>query len=219
METMSFESLEGLSNKYGESNDCVVKALSLVTGQSYERSHNHCRLNGRYSHKGTNGRLMLKKAGVKLVQIIHRPLIHGKTVMNLRGLDPTKKYVVFTAGHVLAVIGGQVKDWTEGRQHRIKFIYECDTTDLAEQFLTTEERVEITSKKRKTRTSSIRWELIFENTDEYGDIIDSEVICEYKRKPTRVWRNIKTTFVNGRKRETLGKLCLRNLEDNTYHYG
>jgi hypothetical protein len=222
MKNQNFASVSSLANTYGETNDCVVKAVSLITEHPYERAHNHCRLNGRDSHEGCEAFKMLEEAGVKLALIFQKTRYnncpYGKTVMNLSGFNRNKKYIAITSGHALAIINGKVEDWTATRQHRVLWIYECDTDNLSNSFLNTEESVIINKKKRKPRASQIRWELVYENTDEHGDIIETEVVASYKRKPTRVWRNIKHTFIKGRE-ETLGKLCIRNLEDNTYHYG
>ena len=34
-------------------------------------------------------------------------------------VDPRKRYVASTRGHVLAIVDGKVQDWTGGRRHRV----------------------------------------------------------------------------------------------------
>lgn len=36
---------------------------------------------------------------------------------------PRGKFLVFIRGHVAAVVDREVKDWTEGRKHRVKMVY------------------------------------------------------------------------------------------------
>ena len=44
----------------------------------------------------------------------------GKTVATIgRMLPEQHKYLVFVRGHVLAISGGEVHDWTAGRKHRV----------------------------------------------------------------------------------------------------
>ena len=49
----------------------------------------------------------------------------GKTVSSLR-LPFAGRFLAFTTrtSHVLAVRGGLVKDWTDGRRHRIESVWE-----------------------------------------------------------------------------------------------
>ena len=41
-------------------------------------------------------------------------------------IDPNKRYYAFTSCHVLAITGGRVQDWTNGRRHRVIALWEID---------------------------------------------------------------------------------------------
>ena len=54
MTTKLFEKVCKRSRKWGESNDCTVKALAIATGISYEQAHGLLALRGRSYRKGTH---------------------------------------------------------------------------------------------------------------------------------------------------------------------
>ena len=54
MTTKLFEKVCKRSRKWGESNDCTVKALAIATGISYEQAHGLLALRGRSHRKGTH---------------------------------------------------------------------------------------------------------------------------------------------------------------------
>lgn len=215
MKNQTFQSLNNLTNEYGDSNDCVVKAITLITEEPYEKVHNFCRLNGRKFRRGCNGIQMVKNTGMTLNQIYLRfnkysPAPYGKTVMNLRGLNPHKKYIIFTSSHMLAVVRGKVQDWTEDRQHRILSIYECDTSTLNENFLKTEERV-VKGKIRKPRTSKVNWEMHLMDENGYTE----RVVNQYARKPSKVIQDIDRTFLRGQP-NTKGRLKIYDVKNQSY---
>ena len=54
MTTKLFEKVNKRSRKWGESNDCTVKALAIATGIPYEQAHGLLALRGRSYRKGTD---------------------------------------------------------------------------------------------------------------------------------------------------------------------
>ena len=54
MTTKLFEKVQKRTRKWGESNDCTVKALAIATGIPYEQAHGLLALRGRSYRKGTS---------------------------------------------------------------------------------------------------------------------------------------------------------------------
>jgi hypothetical protein len=114
----------------GDSKYCVPVSLALLTGRSAAEVADIMEANGR--RKRNNGCsfhiIMLQAAdfGLELIDR-HQEVVTagGKSVTSIvRVVDPTKKYLVGTRNHVLAVINGQAHDWTRDHKHRIKEVYE-----------------------------------------------------------------------------------------------
>lgn len=129
-----------LNAKSFDSRDCAVIAIAAVTGLSYEAAHTLARAHGRKN-----------RGGMRNAQIIAALAAAGKTVVELSPLNFIKKYprshqilksvtthhpdrfpdawkdgntyLVFTRGHVLAVVNGVNCDWTRGRAKRVCWIY------------------------------------------------------------------------------------------------
>lgn len=134
----TFESLCKDSNKYGERNDCTVKALALTCQIPYEQSHEVFRKLGR--RKGRGFRTMLafpsfRKLGFQFEKITNQyggdtPLQPGTayryTPKTIGKLCKKGRYLAFCRGHVFAVIDGKVMDWTEGRKHKIIKLFKVE---------------------------------------------------------------------------------------------
>lgn len=114
------------SEKFGEHNDCTVKALALTTKLSYEEAHEALKREGRKEGKGAYSyqwKAAFKNSGYDLVRVID---FTAKTVMGIpkdKKFKKSYKYLVRVRGHVLAVRNNEVLDWTEGRRHRIQEVY------------------------------------------------------------------------------------------------
>jgi len=206
----TFTTLKETSRLYGENNDCVVKAIVLVTGFSYEKVHNYLRLKGRKFGKVTMRTLwkgLLPDFGVKITPV----RFIGKTPKTLRILHPEYPHLILSSGHVAAFVGGSIQDWSKGRQTRIKDVWKVELGEPDNQFLNTPEMVvKGLVKTSKPRSKNVLWELRLNEYDEYGSIVDYEVIAEYFRKPARKIRNIKHTYMIGRP-ETVGKMSVYSL--------
>ncbi len=121
-----FKQLEAGRARKNETNDCAVKAVAVVTNENYDEAHDACQRFGRRPRRGTNFSFTTKPAVKNLgfeVERVH-PELTGTFVRKLpERLSARKSYLVRVAGHILAVKGGQVIDWTAGRNHRVKAIY------------------------------------------------------------------------------------------------
>jgi len=138
-----FEILRKASADFGETNDCTVKALSVTTGRTYQDCHNALRMAGRKRRRGASMKIMQEAAEALgyYFERRHSP-ISAKTVTSAER-DPalsSGNIVLLTRGHVAGMSDGKVIDWTKGRRHRIKAVFdvtpmrhmiEPDTTETA----------------------------------------------------------------------------------------
>lgn len=78
MTTKLFDKVNKRSKKWGESNDCTVKALAIATGIPYEQAHGLLALRGRSFGKGTHMRNIwsaMKSLGWEKTTVIDRKRI------------------------------------------------------------------------------------------------------------------------------------------------
>ena len=138
-ESKLFKKMSKSSNKWGETNDCSVKAVAIATGVNYETAHGKCALRGRSYRKGLSESRMLR--AVKDLDFVTEPVKNNHKMsptlwrqkysssmtigaMQRAGVIPKRGvYIVFTRSHVLCVRAGQIHDWTDGRRHRITSVY------------------------------------------------------------------------------------------------
>ena len=205
----TYTAISEVSSKYGENNDCVVKALSLVSGYSYEKVHNFLRLKGRKFGKGTLQDIWIPAMKAMGIQD-NFSRFSGKTTMNLRVPNKKTNYLILTSGHIAAMINGKVQDWSDGRRTRVLEVWGVALGEPSQEFLDTPEEV-VVEKTRKPRTTRVLWEMVLYTRDADGEIIDEEVVNEYKRKPTKMIEDIKRIYLRGRP-NTKGRLAIRNVE-------
>jgi hypothetical protein len=129
------------SSAKGETNDCTVKALAAATGESYDDAWAALNRHGRPFRKGPkamlktiNGRRAivcpaLEKAANELgfdFRVMEKHEYRAKTMVTAER-DPALRnggFICMVRGHVAAVVDGEVIDWTEGRRHQVKEVYE-----------------------------------------------------------------------------------------------
>lgn len=125
------------SESKGEYRDCAVKALAIAAEWEYAEAHAALRKLGRRDRKGTKKGLVesaLNLAGYSITEIPLRR-VRAKTVTTIER-DTLFKYGVFivrTAGHVLCVRDGMPLDWTNGRRHRIKAVFQVEPINVSPQ--------------------------------------------------------------------------------------
>ena len=126
-----FDEISKEAEKFGEDNDCAVRAVAILLGSSYKRAHALLQKFGRRNKKGTNfhniTRPALESQGFKVVAISDRdPLNKAKTIRTVERLlkfRRRERFLIRTSGHILAARDGKVHDWTKGRCHRIVAIH------------------------------------------------------------------------------------------------
>ena len=134
------------SETHGEHNDCSVIAVSVACGITYQEAHKAMAEQGRKNNDGSNPTSILKAIrmqgfhteSVEPCEIIDRyPGVHS----GLRHITthhperfakhwPSGTYVVFTRGHVAAIVDGVTVDWTHGRARRVKMIYKISAQNV-----------------------------------------------------------------------------------------
>lgn len=128
------------SRSEGENNDCAVKAIAAATGRSYHDARTALAAHGRKNRKGTYRHMtfgVLQDFGFKAERVGHEKFLaacparwnaqyvtthHPDRVPH--GWKDGKTYLLFTKGHVLAVVNGVTHDYSRNRSMRVIDIYE-----------------------------------------------------------------------------------------------
>ena len=122
--TKLYQKLTEESKKIKERNDCAVKAIAIVCNIKYQDAWKLAskfgrRFGGRTSALKTTYPAIQSK-GFSIDRLKSHKMNKAKTIKSLKPLIPSKGvFLVFTKGHILAVRGGEIHDWTEDRRHRI----------------------------------------------------------------------------------------------------
>lgn len=125
-----------------EHNDCAVRAVAAATGRAYDEVHALFKAEGRRDARRTPTSItweVLKQLGFRVeyrhaVDFIRQyPGSHATALKSVTTHHPDrfpaawkngKTYLMFTPGHILAIVNGTNHDWTRGRALRAKSIYE-----------------------------------------------------------------------------------------------
>ncbi len=126
----------------GERNDCAVRAVAAATGRPYDEVHALFKAEGRRDAGRTPTGItwaVLKQLGFRTEHrgahtFINRyPGSHRTALKSVTTHHPDrfqgvwadgKTYLMFTPGHILAIVNGVNHDWTRGRALRATAIYE-----------------------------------------------------------------------------------------------
>jgi hypothetical protein len=127
-----------------ENNDCTVRALSEVTGSSYEQSHKFWMRLGRTKGKGSYMKWLDEYMdtnsdevfGMKVTKHIlpyhnrdrepvnNKPTIKRTNVKTFIQQNPIGKFMVITCNHAKAIVDGEIRDLDQGIYSEIKWVYE-----------------------------------------------------------------------------------------------
>lgn len=139
-----FQAIHQISRANGETNDCTVKAIALVTGATYVEAHAALAKHGRKNGKGCCQSVQnaaLRDLGYKLTAVSIRDRFISKypgTHKNLKSATTHhmkrfnevwadgKTYLVYVRAHVAAVVDGVNLDWTVGRAKRVLNVFEVN---------------------------------------------------------------------------------------------
>lgn len=135
-----FNSLDSRSDERGEQRDCAVKAVALLCGVDYDTAHATLAKHGRIEGRGTHMHITeaaCAELGHPIVQVTFRPVIaqypsphhnlNSVTSHHMRRFPLVWKdapdFLMRTRSHILAVMGGQVMDWSVNNTLRAHSIY------------------------------------------------------------------------------------------------
>jgi hypothetical protein len=104
-----------LSKRPKQKRDCVIRAISIVAYESYDKIYDELAFLGRKSGSGTKKEIWKELLNSKSFNFtkISFPAITGQARMNLANfceLYPQGRYVIQMAGHLTAVIDGIIMD-------------------------------------------------------------------------------------------------------------
>lgn len=127
MET--FRTMQDVSLHYKEACDCSVKAIAIACGIQYKEALDALAQAGRKPRQGSfkyQQRNALLALGFKMEDLGKptRPNGGGFTVRTIHEFLPRKgHFMIYTNGHVAAVLNQHVEDWTINRMHRITGVW------------------------------------------------------------------------------------------------
>jgi hypothetical protein len=132
--------LQSEAAKLGEYNDCAIKAISIVTGIGYHEAKRLCELHGRTKAGVLTSIIIeiIRSLGFEIVEVNIKNIIksypgNAKLLKNVttHHMDrypdewrDGKTYLMFTRGHVLAVVNGVNHDRSRGKAIRAYRIVE-----------------------------------------------------------------------------------------------
>ena len=122
----SFEPLRITIHKYKEHNCCTVVALACTMDWSFGKAHRHMAKHGRKPRKGmylSNWLPAMEDAANKSGKTVkHMVCYTGMTIGRFARENPNGTFYVQVRGHALAVVNGQMQDWTAQTAGRRKII-------------------------------------------------------------------------------------------------
>jgi len=105
-----------------DSNACGVIAIAIATNKTFGEVHAIFKRMGRQDRQGVTTWQMRKVLHVLGFEVEELEKWKGKTCTTLT-LPRKDSYIALTSGHALAVKFGLIKDWTDGRRHRIQQVW------------------------------------------------------------------------------------------------
>lgn len=134
-----YAGMEARSKAMGETNDCAVIAVAIVTGTPYERVHEIMRSHGRRKKAGVSlGPILktLRSLGYRAPfrsQAVDQAIVEMRTQKNYRVRNLTtrqlamfpelfrdwERCLVNTSSHILAMTDGKIHDFSEARTFHV----------------------------------------------------------------------------------------------------
>ncbi len=139
--TTVFSQLNNEAYSKGETNDCSVKAVALVTGALYDDAHRALSTRGRKARHGayTSDIIAAVRSFGKTTNAVdaraiiaqypspHRDVLKNVTTHHPRRFNkawPKGRFLLFSRRHVSAVIDGVLHDWAVNKALRVSYIVE-----------------------------------------------------------------------------------------------
>ena len=141
--TSTFDKLMDDARSLGESNDCAVKAICVVTGAEYKDVHARLAARGRKNRTGTysfDTHAVIRDLGFKMERMsphefqkmysrsktggyVYKQLTTHHIDLYPEAWNDGHAYLIHTSGHVSGALCGKLHDWTRGRAKRIESFY------------------------------------------------------------------------------------------------
>lgn len=136
-----FDIISEASNEMGETNDCSVKAVAIVTGVSYEEAHEVLKEKGRVNKRGASPNIIfsaIDHLGFEVRKYSESnirdkmPKAAAEGLTNLTTHHPERfknawadvpTLVILTKKHISAFVDGAVHDWAVGKKLFIEGLY------------------------------------------------------------------------------------------------
>ena len=109
-------------DKLKDNNACGVIAIAIATNKTFGEVHAIFKRLGRKNKQGVTTWQMRKAIHILGFEVEELEKWKGKTCTTL-SLPRKDNYIALTSGHALAVKFGLIKDWTDGRRHRIQQVW------------------------------------------------------------------------------------------------
>lgn len=127
--TMTYDKTSLHALRHNETADCTVRALSIAADISYDEAHQICEDLGRPHRRGFRMPVeqCFKLAGCVATKVDHTYRssygTHQMTVATVAKRFPRGSYIARIRGHVLAIVDGQVQDWSVGRRFKLNGLW------------------------------------------------------------------------------------------------
>lgn len=123
-----YHGLRKVRDSLNERRDCAVVAASLACRVDYKKTHALFKILGRRDGDGTPRSIQshaVRLLGCDVEKIRYPVQKNGNryTPITIGKLCNRGYWMVFVSGHVLAVINGEVQDWSEGTRRRITEVW------------------------------------------------------------------------------------------------
>lgn len=191
---MDYKTLRTSGNELGETNDCGVIAVGIVSGFSYKDSWNLLKKFGRKDGKGVSlhGMMVpaLRSCGLTVTKVFSKDsetrdprftwMRRIRTMKDASALfgyfAKSGRFLVLTSTHVAGVKDGKIEDYTENRRHRPIEIYEISGEATLPDFGAIADQTPVVNIRK--RTDKYNWVLVNNNT--------GNQIAKWKRFPRRL---------------------------------
>lgn len=139
----TYRELQSASSAACETRDCTVKTLAILADLPYGEAHYMLKGLGRKNRRGFlfnprfNARTvdLFAALGYNLKPVPASvwtpgprvPYCCTRRVRTLRTLPealPTGRYMVFTRGHVCALVNGTIEDWAHDKRKHVRYVFE-----------------------------------------------------------------------------------------------
>jgi hypothetical protein len=111
---MNYEKAKVYAAQKNETNDCTVKAVSIVCDVPYHVAHKALALQGRVNRRGAYPNQIEKAIESLGFKFAHLVYVKAATCATLARDPAVYKgfFVAYVKRHILAVVDGKIEDWT-----------------------------------------------------------------------------------------------------------